>query len=870
MSNENGEHAKSQDNSAEGDKNVASTSAKVAGESVTAETQATRYEQKFTSFSSSRQDESAAVDDPVRALMNRVNSHRGDARHAQSAGSAVSEFILEDMEKGIQVTARGNRTIGEKTTADPPPRQSFLDGLKAVFDRAKSPEEAASLQSAFSIEYIMRKAKEALGGLFQPVAQDQAPQDPKEAGAAAASGAMRSIRIGLQERIDQKVVTSVCQAQMQHGYAGEPIFANQHVPTGSYQAGTGETLVSIAQKHLGVGSTNAEQEAYAREIQMVNGLKGGKEAPPHQQLVLPGHDCWPDGKGGTFGALIIRDGAREIQTFKDGAQIIKNSRTERYFQPMAAADHNGTIEYHHGNGASDEFFVRHTKDGQYHYYEKEGGKEHHASTDAGVKAAHAKLHELAEKKIPDYVDRSKFEADMVRFEERARQRGLSNQEILETYKQIGRLFEAPHPAAGDKTRHAPPERWSQLAQEVLSQAASPRTISQGHFNTCNVTAVETLIYTNSPSKAAKLVADVALTGSYTAHRENGTATTSVTLDKQSLLPHDESKTPYDGNRTFATQIFNVTAVNLVYKEEGSGIVYKQEPPIRKDPKDNGERLYDKAGTKIDTSPGLEDSQIVRAHQLISGKEGRCVMLDHKDWVCGDASRVDTIKDERDLNQKLDALKKSGGLPVIVGIHTALEPFFTDSGGQTAPGSAGPHVVTITDYRAGPPAMVEIDNQWTDSADHRGTTVAVTDLYLSMRPPDQCVDDVQRNVQSQKDGHHIDKEIDLARVQFFAGKIDESTFGWEVARRMDEANKRWEQQKKDHTFNKAEYDRTQAKLRQLRSTWPPDCERAYREGNINDTERALRSAGRTAGRTIETATQVVNGLAAVIFGRRKDH
>src|SRR5262249_53565715 len=135
---------------------------------------------------------------------------------------------------------------------------------------------------------------------------------------------------------------------------------------------------------------------------------------------------------------------------------------------------------------------------------------------------------------------------------------LSPEEVAKTYKQIERLLEP----SGDKPIEQAEK--NKLALEVMRHVAHPQDISQGSYNTCNVTTVETRTYTRQPSEAAKLVADVALTGQYTAH--------DGTVVAVSPKAHGQSKldlpTP-DGTRDHASEIFQVTAVNIHYAQENA-------------------------------------------------------------------------------------------------------------------------------------------------------------------------------------------------------------------------------------------------------------------------------------------------------------
>jgi hypothetical protein len=137
------------DKASEGERN-SETSAKVAGEAVTDDAQAPRYQPTFTSFSSSNDKVSLDDSDPLKQVMDGNAQRRGE-----HIVPSVSEFALEDKQAGKVITARGERSLSE-------PRQSWMDGLKKVIDDAKSPVEFAQCQGKLCIDYIERKAQEAL------------------------------------------------------------------------------------------------------------------------------------------------------------------------------------------------------------------------------------------------------------------------------------------------------------------------------------------------------------------------------------------------------------------------------------------------------------------------------------------------------------------------------------------------------------------------------------------------------------------------------------------------------------------------------------------------------------------------------------
>jgi hypothetical protein len=176
--------------------------------------------------------------------------------------------------------------------------------------------------------------------------------------------------------------------------------------------------------------------------------------------------------------------------------------------------------------------------------------EHYANR--GLQAEKADLLKLLDTTVGK-DSHGKFVDQLGQFELRAATADVSKNEIAQTYKEIGRILKA------QGNTPLSPELRQQVALDVIRNCADPTIISQGDHNTCNVTAVEVRTYSMYPAQAAKLVADVATTGQYTA--KNGVA---VKLDKESMRPDREAikDKPERGMRTYATQLFNLTAVNL--------------------------------------------------------------------------------------------------------------------------------------------------------------------------------------------------------------------------------------------------------------------------------------------------------------------
>lgn len=327
---------------------------------------------------------------------------------------------------------------------------------------------------------------------------------------------------------------------------------------------------------------------------------------------------------------------------------------------------------------------------------------------------------------------------MAVFEASAQGRGLSQEEILKTYREVGKLLEAkdnPEVPITAEQRRA-------LATQVLQHAADPTSIDQGQHNTCNVATLEMRNYWRNPSEAARIVADVATTGRYVSR--NGTT---VVVDDQSLVPRNgaESLRKTDGVRDFAGQIFQVAAVNLYYQKENPNVRYEQRAPQPgRTPPDSGERLMDystnpptevgrpnllfrtlgaeDAGTR---QPDLTTDRLRLIGNEISGEKSGDWLLDYGN-----------VRSPRELQERLEAAKRDGNMPLVVMVHTGNQPFFADSGNGAAGGSGGWHVVNITDYTPGNPPKVAIDNQWGSDRDRLSAPKQISSdmLYFSMSDP----------------------------------------------------------------------------------------------------------------------------------------
>ena len=362
------------------------------------------------------------------------------------------------------------------------------------------------------------------------------------------------------------------------------------------------------------------------------------------------------------------------------------------------------------------------------------------------------------KKLDQAFDKDTCEAlkqYMDTFEKKASENQLSKNEVANTYQQINRILSC----AGDKP--LTPELRKQVVGETLRHCADPEIISQGGHNTCNVTAVQVRAYSLHPSKAAKLIADVATTGQYTT--ETGIK---VKLDKESIVPDKEAREsmPEQGHRDYATQLFNLTAVNIWYGAAKPDWHYQQ--IIEKDEKTHKENvreeIVERSGGKekpvlnpftkkpLD-SPTLGADQIAFINDAIVGKhEPNAVLTYVRSSVLLPGEKEQKVHaavvgnkglaGENDFQSLVQKLKDTHQLPAIAAVNTGVFPLNEDDGSGIYGYESGGHVVSITDFAGGKKPHVSVDNEWSPKEDHPKNTVAMHDVYLCMGGQDEAMKD----------------------------------------------------------------------------------------------------------------------------------
>lgn len=339
----------------------------------------------------------------------------------------------------------------------------------------------------------------------------------------------------------------------------------------------------------------------------------------------------------------------------------------------------------------------------------------------------AQLQEYAARHMPE-SQRQAFMDNMNEFMNRAVRDHVSDKEVADTLGQMLRIGNA-----SDAKVTGEQQIW--LTQQIMHNAAHPDQIDQGGHKTCNVTDVEMLTYTRNPSKAAAMVADVALTGEFTASDGK-----KIIIPPQNLVPDAEARTnpPQDGRRSFASQIFQATTLNDAGQRWNPPKYFTNLPPdggaesgefwtdehgnplLREKTDNSGNAQKDAHGNPImekDRFDGLGYHEISDEVKRLTGQD-QSVLVSWKD------GKLHSFETEDDLRNLITDAQRNGKMPLIIDV-TADDKLF---GGNKPVGDkdrhAGNHVVVIRDYNP-TTGMVRVDNSWGSSSDK---WAPLTDLY----------------------------------------------------------------------------------------------------------------------------------------------
>lgn len=633
----------------------------------------------------------------------------------------------------------------------------------------------------------------------------------------------------------------------------------------TYTVEKNDNLTEIARAHLGPDASNQEVQLHVREIARLNKISNPNIIHPGQELQLPGHTA----DGGT----VLNEAGKRTTTWADGTYRIDNADrtgyvrtpdgTEMHWGPKqtdnfevrpttdggtAITDHRGAItttwadgvrrqenpdgtgnvrrpaegggytEHHWGPNPTDNYDLVKTNDGKYRIADGEGDRTGHepANETERLQAERARLNDRLEERFandPEALDRA--QQDMAAFERRAARQNppLSQEEIAKTYDQVSKLLESTGEQPVSQADRA------KLAEQVLHQAAHPNEVRQGSHGTCNVASVENRIYNRDPSAAARVVTEAATTGQVTMADGRVVQVPAASLQPDTQGIHHPSP---DGERSHASQIFQVVAVNDRYDRQNRSttppgqIRYEQDTPTG--PNDTGERLWDysttprqpatdAAGNQL-SPPGVPTGELQNISNDITGKTETGFAIVNGRY--GDANTV-KVRSAEELGQTLEQMKREGKLPAIIWVDAQNEPFFTDSGAGTNGGSGGAHVVTITDYDPAT-GRAQVDNQWDQADDHE---VSIHDLYRATLPSTDSatISSYQSDVAWDRAFGTEDgvKELELLRLQRNANQTTDAQYDTQVIAAMRAQQQRWAERGETYPGEQAA---TTAKYQQL--------------------------------------------------------
>ncbi|MBX9571889.1 MAG: LysM peptidoglycan-binding domain-containing protein [Candidatus Obscuribacterales bacterium] len=138
------------------------------------------------------------------------------------------------------------------------------------------------------------------------------------------------------------------------------------VPLETHTVKNGDTLESIARKHLGPDASVAEVAAHAKEIAKVNGVENPRMLHAGDKLQVPGHT-----KDGGF---ITKDeqGNKHTQ-WPDGSYRFEE-KNGKFGVDRVPDGKGGYYEQGWGKNADDNYKIARDKDGQYHMLDSDGNK----------------------------------------------------------------------------------------------------------------------------------------------------------------------------------------------------------------------------------------------------------------------------------------------------------------------------------------------------------------------------------------------------------------------------------------------------------------------------------------------------------------
>lgn len=382
------------------------------------------------------------------------------------------------------------------------------------------------------------------------------------------------------------------------------------------------------------------------------------------------------------------------------------------------------------------------------------------NADALLSKARTEIKDAIKTAIKDPLENQQFLTDMQTFERTYRERvpftyRASTLEMAETYKQVTRLLTAKQdalPAEAHKLPKINGTEWRvQAAEQIMHHAAEPTSVDQGVLAVCPTAALQVRQYFREPASISKLVADVILTGGYIAKTGDKSINAldspinlipdafgraySVQNDVQRKLVH-VWKGNYDFLRSFASQIYDVTAINMALSENKEHYKYRQskDSEIKKDYESDAQGgLYKGSNDSLlmtwkdalAKSLGPTSADIIKLNRWITGKyehgfviqggnltekERQNKHLQELNELAYMKNGASIIHNPEDLKDLLLDLKLAEQWPPIVRIDLSRPPI--------AKAGAGAHYLVVTDI-SDDGSKLSYDMTWGRQCDKTG-------------------------------------------------------------------------------------------------------------------------------------------------------
>jgi hypothetical protein len=509
--------------------------------------------------------------------------------------------------------------------------------------------------------------------------------------------------------------------------AGNYIAQQEHPQSTEHEVKRGDSLWKIARENLPTGASNADIANYVNQIEVSNPMPNPNLIMPGQSIKLPKYEPSSLGAGEQHHDKLYdtehveHHHRHHIHHHKDSPvtdhHTLPPTETAVHKEHMPVPPEKPPAAPPEKPEAEDKPSKPNETQQETHPVAEElhhlRALTHRTVTDKAVLSdIEHSAQELAateQQKIDLYKLHDKSLTD-------AEARTHARAEITDTYRQAERLLPEGKPAKLSRNQ------LQITAAEMLHHAAHPEHIDQGQHKTCQTTAMESMIYKIEPSKAAKLVADVALAGQFTAY--DGT-TVKINPEPQDI---EAAQYPVPNKfRSLASQIFQETAINLAWaKKDPTGKTHYVEMQTDPDKSNKIETLIQEPGSSVSIDPKyihtpyLSAANVATMHNLITGKPQEAMVVEavkqcDPETIC--------VSSADNLAKRLQQRKEEGKLPIILYVNTAVDGPLKTPGGDW-------HAILATDFIGGENPKIRYYNWWGQASTNK--EIGIGAVYKAMQ------------------------------------------------------------------------------------------------------------------------------------------